>query len=172
MDNLLHCGKNAVKIRKGVGILCKSFIWSLYMKWTTAELKHMQAWWNWETAHLTGDFRSYLRLLWDGLNKKNSIRADSRFAPSQWGMALLCNNVSHWLDASLESALSMVLACSTHWKRYMHAYVFWIKYVRYFLTRTTKNNVLSKQYFTITFRKHVGSKLTSASRQLKQGFLE
>ena len=33
-------------------------------------------------------------------------RADSRFAPSQWEMVLLrCNNVSHWLGASLESAL-------------------------------------------------------------------
>ena len=31
-------------------------------------------------------------------------RADSRFAPSQWETALLCNNVSHWLGASLESA--------------------------------------------------------------------
>ena len=30
---------------------------------------------------------------------------DSRFAPSQWKMALLCNAISHWLDASLESAL-------------------------------------------------------------------
>ena len=32
-------------------------------------------------------------------------RADSRFAPSQWEMALLCNDVSHWLGTSLESAL-------------------------------------------------------------------
>ena len=32
-------------------------------------------------------------------------RADSRFAPSQWGTALLCNDVSHWLAESLESAL-------------------------------------------------------------------
>ena len=29
----------------------------------------------------------------------------SRFAPSQWETALLCNDVSHWLGASLESAL-------------------------------------------------------------------
>ena len=33
--------------------------------------------------------------------------ADSRFAPSQWEMALLCNDVSYWLDASLESALHL-----------------------------------------------------------------
>ena len=32
-------------------------------------------------------------------------RVDTRFAPSQWETALLCNDVSHWLGASLESAL-------------------------------------------------------------------
>ena len=32
-------------------------------------------------------------------------RADSRFAPSQWETALLCNDVSHWLDAYLKSAV-------------------------------------------------------------------
>ena len=31
-------------------------------------------------------------------------RADSRFAPSQWETALLCNDVSRWLGASLKSA--------------------------------------------------------------------
>ena len=36
-----------------------------------------------------------------------SIKAVSRFAPSQWETALLCNDVSHWLCASLESALSI-----------------------------------------------------------------
>ena len=35
-------------------------------------------------------------------------RADSRFAPSQWKTALLCNDVSNWLGASLESALVML----------------------------------------------------------------
>ena len=33
--------------------------------------------------------------------------ADSRFAPSQWEMALLSNDISHWLGANLESALSL-----------------------------------------------------------------
>ena len=32
-------------------------------------------------------------------------RADSRFVPSQWETALLCNDVSHWLGTILESAL-------------------------------------------------------------------
>ena len=32
-------------------------------------------------------------------------RADSRFVPSQWQAVLLCNDVSHWVGANLESAL-------------------------------------------------------------------
>ena len=35
-------------------------------------------------------------------------RADSRIAPSQWGAVFLCNDVSHWLGARLESALGWV----------------------------------------------------------------
>ena len=52
---------------------------------------------------------------------KRCVRADSRFAPSQWEMALLCNDVSHWLGANLESALCVAIgskACDTvtsHW---------------------------------------------------------
>ena len=38
-------------------------------------------------------------------------RADSRFAPSQWEMVLLCNDVSHWLGASLESTLDAFPTC-------------------------------------------------------------
>ena len=34
-----------------------------------------------------------------------NIRADSRFAPSQWETALLCNDVSYWHGASLVPAL-------------------------------------------------------------------
>ena len=36
-------------------------------------------------------------------------RADSGFAPSQWETALLCNAISHWLGASLQSALMYVV---------------------------------------------------------------
>ena len=32
---------------------------------------------------------------------KNEVRADTRFAASQWETSLLCNDVSHWLGASL-----------------------------------------------------------------------
>ena len=39
------------------------------------------------------------------LEVPSDFPADSRFVPSQWATALLCNNVSHWLGAYLESAL-------------------------------------------------------------------
>ena len=44
-------------------------------------------------------------------HQASSHRADSRFAPSQWETALLCNDISYWLGASLESALSHYLNC-------------------------------------------------------------
>ena len=54
-------------------------------------------------------------------------RADSRFVPSQWEMALVCNNVSHWLGASLESALcfpdqdsDIMNICLIHQESLMH----------------------------------------------------
>ena len=34
----------------------------------------------------------------------DSNRAESRFVPSQWEMALLCNDISHWLGTNLVSA--------------------------------------------------------------------
>ena len=40
----------------------------------------------------------------------HSSRADSRFAPSQWETALLCNAVSHWLGTNLESALLITVS--------------------------------------------------------------
>ena len=53
--------------------------------------------------------------VWQHQCKRVSLyvcRVDSRFAPSQRETALLCNDVSHWLGASLESALYMLcLVC-------------------------------------------------------------
>ena len=43
----------------------------------------------------------------------NQFRADSRSAPSQWETALLCNDVSHWRGASLESAQPIADLLST-----------------------------------------------------------
>ena len=45
------------------------------------------------------------------MNMMIVIKADSRSAPSQWETALLCNDVSHWLCASLESALVVIIVC-------------------------------------------------------------
>ena len=44
-------------------------------------------------------------LLRDSTVSTNINRDHSRFAPSEWETVLLCNDVSHWLGASLESAL-------------------------------------------------------------------
>ena len=41
-------------------------------------------------------------------------QSHGRFAPSQWEKALLYNDVSHWLGASLESALSC-MKLVVHW---------------------------------------------------------
>ena len=45
--------------------------------------------------------------IYKDLNKMADILhfADSSFAPSQWETALLCNDVSHWLSANLETTL-------------------------------------------------------------------
>ena len=47
-------------------------------------------------------------------NQKTTLyaRADFRFGPSQWETALLCNDVSHWLGANLESLLVYHTKCS------------------------------------------------------------
>ena len=42
------------------------------------------------------------------------LRADSRLAPSQWETSLQNNTVSHWLGASLESALNARVNCISH----------------------------------------------------------
>ena len=44
-------------------------------------------------------------------------RADSRVTPSQWETPLLCNGVSHWLGANLESALCCQLVPIEHISR-------------------------------------------------------
>ena len=41
-----------------------------------------------------------------------NIRIDFRFVPTQWETALLCNDVSQWLGANLESALNLNLYCN------------------------------------------------------------
>ena len=55
----------------------------------------------WTRQHLPTIADNFWDLYFGGI----WYRADSRFAPSQWETALLCNYVSHWLGTSLESAL-------------------------------------------------------------------
>ena len=38
-----------------------------------------------------------------------NIRADFRFAPSQWEMSVQSSAISHWLGANLESALNIMI---------------------------------------------------------------
>ena len=45
----------------------------------------------------------------------NMYRANTRIAPSQWETALLCNDVSHWLGAILESALHVICGMMMPW---------------------------------------------------------
>ena len=63
---------------------------------------------------------SYTMSWYDTMNQVNSnacmivniydepchvTKADSRLAPSQWEMTLLCNDISHWLGTNIESTL-------------------------------------------------------------------
>ena len=48
------------------------------------------------------------------------LRADSRFVPSQWETTLLCNDISHWLGASLKSGLLHLLASSDCFRSNTH----------------------------------------------------
>ena len=72
--------------------------------------EHIQYWINWwpgaywVPGHLQPQWHEQLAYL-----KCLNVRADSRFVPSQWEMALFWNDVSHWLGASLESAPNVML---------------------------------------------------------------
>ena len=63
------------------------------------------------------------------------FRVDFRFAPSQWETVLLCNNVSHWLGTSVESALYLLESGIYHpplCKTYIspHAFLIWFNTLR------------------------------------------
>ena len=61
--------------------------------------------WGWWFGTLSRPLWRHCNYGIDLLISKYCNRADSRFAPSQCETALLCNDVSHWLAASLESTL-------------------------------------------------------------------
>ena len=56
--------------------------------------------------------RNTLPIICKHSQNKYRDRADSRFAPIKWETALLCNDVSHWLGANLESVLRDHGKCS------------------------------------------------------------
>ena len=70
-------------------------------------------------------------------SNNNGYSADSRFAPSQWETALLCNDVSHWLGTNLESALYMSYSCVS-----LHRLTHWCK----------DSMVVCRQHFQMSFR--------------------
>ena len=100
--------------------------------WMDVQTNTYETWWIFKRANILADYHINVTdyFLWTKLSSKiqniNIIgsmkynteifplqlvfstlftRADSRFWPSQWETALLCNNLSHWLHASLESDL-------------------------------------------------------------------
>ena len=83
--------------------------------------------WNWSIARFvqrvycrSSSVRMWAYLLMARFMPCIYIRADSGVAPTQWETALLCNDVSNWLGATLESALHIVPALI-----YTCAYVIW-----------------------------------------------
>ena len=65
-------------------------------------------------------------------------RADSSFAPSQWGTALLCNDLSHWLGANLESALHVPCRESSWWHHDMKRLTFRVSFDVFFVASLKK----------------------------------
>ena len=70
--------------------------------------------WYQDLTVIHGDPHIIIDFLWSQCHE--IPRADSMFVPSQWEMELLCNNVSHWLGASLESGLhpSLIQSSNLH----------------------------------------------------------
>ena len=90
------------------GQWCRALMFSLICAWMN----------NWVNNPEAGDLRchhahydvSVMNLAyWLASHSLDQCRADSRFVPSQWETALLCNDISHWLATNLELALSLVI---------------------------------------------------------------
>ena len=86
--------------------------------------------WLWE-AHIMMHWDPVDQKLWNikygnemclGQSTCKYARDDSRFVPNQWETALLCNDVSHWLGASLESALYAIMNSGDSYNRHMSSY--------------------------------------------------
>ena len=86
----------------------------------TSALDHVMAWYHQAPSHyltpvekdswhlmVSQGHNEFTELVLMSMTPGYQYRADSRFAPSQWETALLCNDVSNWLGTNLKSALSM-----------------------------------------------------------------
>ena len=69
-------------------------------------------------------------------------RADSGFATSQWERVLLCNDVSHWLGASLEPALFVCVIVVT-WFVFKLKLTYWGKDKMAAVSQTSLSNTFS-----------------------------
>ena len=54
--------------------------------------------------------------------RRDGTTAESRFTPSQWETALRCNDVAHWLGASLASALIKAVRLNHHGQRFANVH--------------------------------------------------
>ena len=73
------------------------------------------------------------------------LRADSRFGPSQWEMALLCNDVYHWLGANLR------LICAYVLRWYINSHIAIIfQYLDYKYNLTEQENLQIKDHMPWT----------------------
>ena len=79
--------------------------WLLYslVKWLFAVIRVLSK--QFSINYISHEALSVMISGWKMLGCIIIFTADSRFAPSQWETALLCNNVYHWLGANRESAL-------------------------------------------------------------------
>ena len=64
-------------------------------------------------------------------------RADCRFASSQWETALLCNDVSHWRGASLESSLEACFIKPFNSKSTQHTFCAYYKQIIFVWSQQT-----------------------------------
>ena len=75
--------------------------WPTFCKW-----RFQMPFDDYNVLYFVSDFTEVCPSAWITYNQGVwCYRAASRFAPSQWETALLCDDASHWLGASLESAL-------------------------------------------------------------------
>ena len=88
---LMNCGICEMGLSLQAHAVCQQAVTHIRICAITFACKHNQLQWGAVTRN--------------AVQYKMIIRADPRFAPSQWETALLCNDVSHWLDANLESAM-------------------------------------------------------------------